>query len=265
VVGAAGLAALLLVVLTGTPIGRNLPPATQRLRITLGHSGGDLLSVNVNGVDLCANIFPLYNWSPQILRKQDMKMHAARSIQAIRCAEHATAALRHGRVTSRASKFRVQHASPWVGQLRSKRHRRRSSCESSDQSWVSGTTCNLQSYAVIALLCHVVIPFSKDEHLDLVHLWDFCIPSHHPGEFSIRHHLLSGLQHIDDAEMYGNEEAIGQGIQELIGAGIVKRKDLFIVSKLGNNHHAPDAVLPAVQASLSKLQLEYLDLYHIHW
>jgi len=75
----------------------------------------------------------------------------------------------------------------------------------------------------------------------------------------------SGLQHIDVAEMYGNEEAIGQGIQELVGAGNVKRKDLFIVSKLGNNHHAPDAVLPAVQASLSKLQLEYLDLYHIHW
>lgn len=76
---------------------------------------------------------------------------------------------------------------------------------------------------------------------------------------------MSGLQHIDDAEMYGNEESIGQGVQELIGAGHVKRKDLFIVSKLGNNHHAPDAVLPAVQASLFKLQLEYLDLYHIHW
>ncbi|DBA71946.1 hypothetical protein WJX79_005585 [Trebouxia sp. C0005] len=77
--------------------------------------------------------------------------------------------------------------------------------------------------------------------------------------------IKAGFRHIDDAEMYGNEEAIGQGIQELIRAGNVKRKDLFIVSKLGNNHHAPDAVLPAVQASLSKLQLKYLDLYHIHW
>ena len=73
------------------------------------------------------------------------------------------------------------------------------------------------------------------------------------------------LQHIDDAEMYGNEEAIGQGIHESIKAGEVKRQDLFIVSKLGNNHHDVEAVLPAVQASLSKLQLEYLDLYHIHW
>ena len=73
------------------------------------------------------------------------------------------------------------------------------------------------------------------------------------------------MQHIDDAEMYGNEEAIGQGIHESIKAGEVKRKDLFIVSKLGNNHHAAEAVLPAVLASLSKLQLNYLDLYHIHW
>ena len=73
------------------------------------------------------------------------------------------------------------------------------------------------------------------------------------------------LQHIDDAEMYGNEEAIGQGIHESIKAGEVQRKDMFIVSKLGNNHHAAEAVLPAVQTSLSKLQLDYLDLYHIHW
>ena len=65
--------------------------------------------------------------------------------------------------------------------------------------------------------------------------------------------------------MYGNEAAIGKGIQELLKAGEVKRKDLFIVSKLGNTHHAAEAVLPAIQASLAKLQLDYLDLYHIHW
>lgn len=81
-------------------------------------------------------------------------------------------------------------------------------------------------------------------------------------------HLFEGLhalQHIDDAEMYGNEEAIGQGIHESIKTGEVQREELFIVSKLGNNHHAAEAVLPAVQASLSRLQLDYLDLYHIHW
>ena len=73
------------------------------------------------------------------------------------------------------------------------------------------------------------------------------------------------VQHIDDAELYGNEEFIGRGMQELIVNGEIKREDLFIVSKLGNNHHAARDVLPALSASLSKLQLEYLDLYHIHW
>lgn len=82
---------------------------------------------------------------------------------------------------------------------------------------------------------------------------------------NVESHYQCCLQHIDDAEMYGNEEAIGQGIHEMIEAGSIQREHLFIVSKLGNNHHAADVVLPTVKASLSKLQLEYLDLYHIHW
>ncbi|KAL3138766.1 hypothetical protein ABBQ32_005611 [Trebouxia sp. C0010 RCD-2024] len=82
---------------------------------------------------------------------------------------------------------------------------------------------------------------------------------------AVRAAIKAGFRHIDDAEMYGNEEAIGQGIHESIKAGKVQREELFIVSKLGNNHHAAEAVLPAVQASLLRLQLDYLDLYHIHW
>lgn len=77
--------------------------------------------------------------------------------------------------------------------------------------------------------------------------------------------IRAGFRHIDDAELYGNEEFIGRGIQELIVDGKIKREDLFIVSKLGNNHHAAKDVLPTITASLSKLQLDYLDLYHIHW
>lgn len=73
------------------------------------------------------------------------------------------------------------------------------------------------------------------------------------------------LQHIDAAEMYGNEEALGKGLQMIFKNSDVKRKDLFIVSKVGNNHHAADEVLKAAQNSLADLQLDYLDLYHIHW
>lgn len=73
------------------------------------------------------------------------------------------------------------------------------------------------------------------------------------------------MQHIDTAEVYGSEEGIGKGLQDLYKAKTVKREDLFITSKLWDEHHAYDAVLPAVQASLDKLQTEYLDLYLIHW
>jgi len=70
---------------------------------------------------------------------------------------------------------------------------------------------------------------------------------------------------VDTAKAYGNEEGIGSGLQELFKEGTVKREDLFVTSKLWNDDHAPSAVLPALQTSLSKLQLDYLDLYLIHW
>ena len=73
------------------------------------------------------------------------------------------------------------------------------------------------------------------------------------------------MQHIDAAEIYGSEEGLGKGLQDLYKAKTVKREDLFITSKLWDEHHAYDAVLPAVQGSLANLQTDYLDLYLIHW
>ena len=73
------------------------------------------------------------------------------------------------------------------------------------------------------------------------------------------------VQHIDTAKAYGNEEGIGSGLQQLFKEGTVMREDLFVTSKLWNEDHASSAVLPALQTSLSKLQLDYLDLYLIHW
>ena len=73
------------------------------------------------------------------------------------------------------------------------------------------------------------------------------------------------LQHIDTAEMYKNEEEIGKGLQELIRSGTVKRKDLFVTSKLWTEHHPKDQVKAGLTDSLERLQLDYLDLYLIHW
>ena len=77
--------------------------------------------------------------------------------------------------------------------------------------------------------------------------------------------LTGGYKHIDCAACYGNEEEIGAVFSEVFAAGEVKRGDVFVTSKLWNSEHAPADVLPAVQKTLADLQLDYLDLYLIHW
>ena len=63
------------------------------------------------------------------------------------------------------------------------------------------------------------------------------------------------MQSIDTAQMYGNEEAIGLALAEVLEAGTVKREDLFITTKLDSEHHAKDAVEPALLGSLKRLHL----------
>jgi 2,5-diketo-D-gluconate reductase B len=70
-----------------------------------------------------------------------------------------------------------------------------------------------------------------------------------------------GYRHIDTAEMYGNEEAIGAAI----AASRVARKDLHITTKVWNENLAPDAMRRAFDASLKKLRLDQVDLYLVHW
>lgn len=74
-----------------------------------------------------------------------------------------------------------------------------------------------------------------------------------------------GIRHFDCAAIYGNEKEIGEALKHIIDSGIVKREELFITSKLWNNAHHFNNVLPALKKTLSDLQLDYLDLYLIHW
>ena len=73
--------------------------------------------------------------------------------------------------------------------------------------------------------------------------------------------LALGYRHIDTAEMYGNEDAVGAAV----AASGIARGDLHITTKVWHENLAPDAIRSAFDASLKKLKLDHVDLYLVHW
>lgn len=77
--------------------------------------------------------------------------------------------------------------------------------------------------------------------------------------------LQLGYRHLDCAPIYGNEKEIGAALAESIAAGVVRREEVWLTSKLWNDAHLPQDVVPALKKTLADLQTPYLDLFLIHW
>ena len=77
--------------------------------------------------------------------------------------------------------------------------------------------------------------------------------------------IINGYRNIDTAAIYGNEEGVGQGIREGIKEAGISREELFVTSKVWNADLGYESAIAAYTTSLKKLDLEYLDLYLIHW
>jgi diketogulonate reductase-like aldo/keto reductase len=76
--------------------------------------------------------------------------------------------------------------------------------------------------------------------------------------------LEAGFRHLDCAERYRNEDAVGDAMQEAFKAGTLQREELFVTTKLWNSNHRPERVKPAFDGSRRRLQVDYIDCYIIH-
>lgn len=82
---------------------------------------------------------------------------------------------------------------------------------------------------------------------------------------AVKSAIAAGYRSIDTAAAYRNEEGVGQAIKEALEENSLSRDQLFITTKVWNSDQGYDTTLQAFEHSLNKLQLDYIDLYLVHW
>ncbi|MCJ0536415.1 aldo/keto reductase [Enterococcus cecorum] len=81
----------------------------------------------------------------------------------------------------------------------------------------------------------------------------------------VKEGIMQGYRLIDTAAIYGNESGTGRGIKAGLAQTGLEREDIFVTSKLWSNHLTYEETIAAFEESLTRLELDYLDLYLIHW
>ncbi|WP_413475656.1 aldo/keto reductase [Staphylococcus equorum] len=109
------------------------------------------------------------------------------------------------------------------------------------------------------------IDFHNGNTMPQLGLGVFRVENDDTAKDAVKHAIINGYRSIDAALVYGNEEMVGRGIQEGMAAASIQRKDLFITSKLWFDSFGKDNVEQGYQTSIDNLDLDYLDLYLIHW
>lgn len=89
----------------------------------------------------------------------------------------------------------------------------------------------------------------------------FKMPDSDSTKRAIEFALRTGYRHVDTAMIYNNEKSVGKAI----ASGVIPRDQLFVTTKVWNSDHGYDNTIKAFNASLNRLQLDYIDLYLIHW
>eukprot|EP01018_Ginkgo_biloba_P000630 Gb_08168 [translate_table: standard] len=89
-------------------------------------------------------------------------------------------------------------------------------------------------------------------------------PDHH-SQAAVLTALQVGYRTFDTASLYFSERTLGRSLRKAMEEGLIVREDVFVASKLGSADCHPESVIPALRKSLEELQLEYIDLYLIHF